>query len=76
LDIEIFPNPTQDQINIIGNTLELEQSKIYNVLGQNVTNVTEIISDRESISVIDLSILTTGMYYLKTKTTVNKVYKQ
>ncbi|PHQ78359.1 MAG: hypothetical protein COB65_13970 [Thalassobium sp.] len=74
--IEIFPNPTQDRITISGNSLKLEQIKIYNVLGQDVTSFTEIISIDKSILLIDLSILTTGIYYIKTKTTANKVYKK
>lgn len=74
--IKIFPNPTKDQITIIANSLESEQIKIYNVLEQDVTGITEIISDKESILVIDLSSLTTGMYYIKSQTTANKVYKQ
>ena len=74
--IEIFPNPTESQITIIGNILELEQVKIYNTLGQDVTMFSTQISYDESKIVIDLSDLSEGMYYIQTKTTANKVYKQ
>jgi hypothetical protein len=74
--VTIYPNPVANEITIVGNSLELEQVKFFNVLGQDVTNRTEIINNNKSSLVIDLSSLTTGLYYCKTKTTANKVYKQ
>jgi len=75
-EIEIYPNPTKNQITILGSSYELEQVKIYNVLGQDVTILTEKIINNESKIIINLLNLNTGMYYVKTKTTSNKVYKQ
>lgn len=74
--VTIYPNPVANEITIVGNSLELEQVKFFNVFGQDVTNRTEIINNNKSSLVIDLSSLTTGLYYCKTKTTANKVYKQ
>ncbi len=74
--IEIYPNPTNNDINIEGNHSELKQLKIYNVLGHDVTALTKQISGSDSKLIIDLSSLNAGMYYIKTKTTANKVYKQ
>ena len=74
--IEIFPNPTESQITIIGNIIELGQVKIYNTLGQDLTNFTNKIDSGKLKLIIDLSELNEGMYYIKTKTTANKVYKQ
>ena len=73
---EIYPNPTDNQITIIGSESELKQVKIYNTLGQDVTMLTYYITNNNSKMVIDLSNLRPGMYYIKTKTTANKVYKQ
>ena len=73
--IEIFPNPTKNQITITGNKSELETINIYSVLGQNVTNKT-IIKKLDSKVIIDLTKLSEGTYYIRTKTTANKVYKQ
>jgi len=75
-NIEIFPNPTKNQITIVGGTHDLEDLKIYNVLGQDVTIFTKKINSNKSKRIIDLSKLSEGTYYIKTKTTANKVYKQ
>jgi len=74
--IKIFPNPTENQITVSGSSIELEQVKIYNTLGRDVTIFTKQINNSESILIINLSDLSEGMYYIKTKTTANKVYKQ
>ena len=75
-NIITYPNPTENQIIVKGNLQELEQIKIYNVFGQDVTNHTKIINGSKSSLEIDLSNLSDGIYYIKTKTTTNKVYKQ
>lgn len=75
-EIEILPNPTEGQITIIGDVFELDQVKIYNTLGQDVTIFTKQKRNGKSKLTIDLLDLAEGMYYIKTKTTANKVYKQ
>ena len=73
--LEIFPNPTNSSITINGNSDELEEVLVYNSLGQNVSPLTQIISKTESNLVLDLSNLNSGIYYIKTKNTSNKVTK-
>jgi len=73
--IEIYPNPTDNYITIIGKDNELERVDIYNVLGQNVTSNT-LIQHLDNKVIINLSKLSEGTYYIRTKTTSNKVYKQ
>jgi hypothetical protein len=75
-NLEIYPNPSRNQITIKGNKAELAQIIIYNVLGQDVTKLTKEIIHNDSELKIDLSDLKSGTYYIKTKTTANKVYKQ
>lgn len=74
-NIQLYPNPTSDQIVILGDKLELSEINIFNTLGQNVNILTTIQQNEKKVT-IDMSILSTGMYYIKTKTTANKVYKQ
>lgn len=74
--IGVFPNPTKSQITIIGNTYQLDQVIIYNTFGQDVTSLTNKIIHDKSKLIIDLTNLGDGIYYIKTKTTANKVYKQ
>ncbi|MDB4533703.1 T9SS type A sorting domain-containing protein [Vicingaceae bacterium] len=74
--VSIYPNPATNQIIIKGIAYELEEIVIYNTLGQNVTLLINQVITNENQLVIDMSKLNTGMYYVKTKTTANKVYKQ
>ena len=74
--IELFPNPVNHQLTIVGNETELKNITIYNTIGQDVTKLTKQIIGDESKIVVDLSNLNTGSYIIKTKTTANKVYKQ
>lgn len=74
--VMVYPNPTENQITLVGSLSELEQVKIYNALGQDVTEFTKQIASDKSKLMIDLSSLNEGLYYIKTKTTANKVYKQ
>ena len=72
----IYPNPINNQITIHANEQELTNIKIYNMLGQDVTNRIKQLSKSDNNVVIDLSNLTSGLYTVKTRTTANKVYKK
>jgi len=74
--IEIYPNPTSNKMILVGNLHELEVINVYNILGEEVTNQIILIENNKQKTIIDLSKLSTGTYYIKTKTTANKVYKQ
>ena len=74
--LQIYPNPTGNTINIVGSAFELEEIVVFNSIGQNVTTRTTITNANKGKIVLDLSQLNTGMYFVKTKTTTNKVYKQ
>ena len=75
-NLQIFPNPTNSYITIMGKEVEFSEVIVYNTLGQDVTELTkEIITNGKQL-VIDLSELNTGFYYIKTKNTSNKVYKE
>ena len=74
--IIIYPNPTTDYITIIGNSIELEAVNVYDILRKNVSCSAIIKKINNKKIVIDLSELSGGIYYIRTKSTVNKVYKQ
>jgi hypothetical protein len=75
--LQISPNPTNSLIHISGsNKIELSEIRLYNTLGQDVTNLTKLINEDDKKLVIDLSRVNSGLYYIKTKTEVNKIYKQ
>jgi len=75
IDIKIHPNPTNNSITIIGDFSELSIIHIFNALGQDVTNYTSKEHSNEKI-IIDLSNLSNGIYYIMTKNSSNKVFKQ
>ncbi len=74
--IEVYPNPTSNLITVSGIISALNEIQIINALGQDVTNLTTVSKTSESTVLIDLSQLAKGIYYLKTKTTTNSVYKK
>tara|TARA_B100000809_G_scaffold266457_1_gene329273 strand:- start:7491 stop:8744 length:1254 start_codon:yes stop_codon:yes gene_type:complete len=74
--IEMYPNPANNKFTIFGCKNELDKINIYNTIGQDITLLTQQIENNETKVIIDLSKLSSGVYYIKTKTTGNKLYKQ
>jgi len=74
--VSVYPNPTNSLIKIEGCRKEIETIGVYNMLGQKLIKIVTPVEKNKKRVTIDLSYLKTGIYYLKTKTTVNKVYKQ
>ena len=72
----IHPNPTNGVISISGTKSELAEIKIFNTFGQDISKVVNIVHTNETSATVDLSSLSQGMYYVKTKTKVSKVYKE
>ena len=74
--IQIYPNPTNDFVIVIGNEFELKSVTIYNLLGENITESVTFKEGGNKKLVLDLSKLNSGVFFIKTKTTINKIYKQ
>ena len=75
-EVQVYPNPTNSQINIVGNKFELGKIKVLNTLGQDVSTIATVVHTNKSTATVDLSNLSKGIYYVKTKTTTKKVLKQ
>lgn len=75
-EVVIYPNPANNQITIQANEQELQGIKIFNTIGQDVTNLTKQLSKTDNSVIIDLSNLANGIYRVKTVTSANIVYKQ
>ncbi|MFK8044027.1 MAG: T9SS type A sorting domain-containing protein, partial [Crocinitomicaceae bacterium] len=73
--LEVYPNPTHNQIVIIGEEGDFDLLKIYNLIGQDVTRLVKYTKEGESKLLIDMANLGEGVYYIKTKTSTNKVIK-
>ncbi len=74
-EIDVSPNPTSNRIAIEGTEEELNTIKIYNMLGQDISNLTQTVRSNSTIITLDLSNLSDGMYWLITKSSATKVYK-
>lgn len=75
VNTQIYPNPTDHHITLVTSPSELEQLRIFNSLGQEVSLYMSIEVQSPGVVLIDLSELAAGIYLLKTQTTSHKVYK-
>lgn len=75
-DLVVYPNPTYNQVTVEGDVKELEQLKIYNSLGQDITSKTKKLTQNSTRLMIDISSLATGIYYFTTEHSVTKVRKE
>lgn len=68
---KVYPNPANSILNIesLASGLEPEEIKIYSIAGQ-------VLMEQKFAPIINLSGLTTGMYYLEITTAKRGVYKQ
>lgn len=73
---EVYPNPSKNRITIAGDLFDINEVTIYNTLGQDMSNLTEQIESSNTKLIIDISKLKSGVYYIKTNSTVSKVYKK
>jgi hypothetical protein len=74
--IEFYPNPVDDKLTILGSIDELRNISIYNLAGQEIILGDQSWSQDQGELVIDLSTLKTGIYFLKTKSGLQKIYKK
>lgn len=74
--VVVFPNPTDNVINIKLNSETIEDIKIYNILGKEVSSEILILSQTNNKVVLDLSNLLNGIYYLKVNNFNTKVVKK
>jgi hypothetical protein len=72
--IKIYPNPGVNQITIEGEESELNDLKIYDMVGLEVKSITR--TNQTNGILMDVSVLPQGLYTIRTKTSTQKVYKQ
>ena len=75
-EVLVFPNPTSDFITIKGNAQELENYKIFSMLGLDITNIIKVVNQGSFRVELDFSALPAGVYTLITETSSHKIHKQ
>lgn len=69
-----YPNPVHNQTFVRGNKKELENIKVFNILGQDVTNRVFLFPNGSRVE-LDLSRLPNGLYAIKSGKKSIKIYK-
>ena len=64
--ITIYPNPAQDRLFVAGKVHEIIDVKLYNPLGQEVTQILKMKFSSDGVLEIDLTGLAKGIYLFST----------
>jgi len=74
--VNIYPNPTKNNITIVGSEDELESILLMNYLGEDVAQSILITENQTTKKEINIAKLPAGIYFLKTKILVSKILKE
>jgi hypothetical protein len=73
-DIIVYPNPTNGELRITNYELQITNVEFFDIYGRKIQMAT--ISFNSPVTVIDISRLTAGVYFLKISTEVGQVIKK
>lgn len=76
LGLSIYPNPAISDVTIIGQPSEINQLKIYNSYGQEITSIVNFTRVSKSHLLIDISTLLPGVYFVNTTNNNGLIVKQ
>lgn len=74
-ELIIYPNPTINQLTISGSRNELSSYRLINLLGQDITDKTNLISYTPTQLQLEVSAIPPGIYFIRTANKVSKFYK-
>lgn len=75
-EVLIFPNPTNGQITIVANDEEMAGFGVFDMQGGNVTGQVELKRNGAQNHTADLRRLPSGVYTVRTRSNVSRIYKQ
>ena len=76
-ELLIYPNPATGIINILGNFDQLNEVRLFNHLGKDLTNDIEFSLDENSQKLkLDLTPLKAGLYIVKSNSKAYKIHKK
>lgn len=73
--VNIYPNPAHNEITIASDNTELSELRIYNILGQDLSHLIIVSKENSNKLKVDITALTHGVYFIRTKNTVNTFTK-
>lgn len=73
--IAIYPNPAIDVVTVVAKECKLQDLTIFNTYGQDVTHLIQAQESGQEKFFIDLSGLNKGVYFVKVKDSIKKLYK-
>ena len=75
-NINVFPNPTLDQVQLDVKLSNINAIRVFNLVGQDVTSKVSISQNGENSFQLSLLSLAAGLYFIQTPDASTKVYKQ
>ncbi len=72
----MYPNPANNTLILEGNKWALKQVKLFNILGEQVTSSVKILNLSDNELKINLSGLPSGIYIIRTNTSISKIIKR
>lgn len=75
-DVVIFPNPTNNLVNVTGEALKIDELFLFDLFGKDVTS--QIVVQENGVSTLTLTLgaLAKGVYFLKTKSQTLRIVYQ
>lgn len=74
--VRMYPNPADDYISIEANSSEMEGFKVFDLQGGDMTGNVEVSVIQSSLYKINLSELPSGIYTMRTRSAVDRIYKR
>ncbi|MEM8908833.1 MAG: T9SS type A sorting domain-containing protein, partial [Bacteroidota bacterium] len=71
-DLDIFPNPANDEITVVGNVKESGLLELYDLHGKSLLAFTQIEELTSNALTIDVGALPEGLYFLKLGNAISK----
>lgn len=73
--IKVYPNPFDSKLTLSKNKIKLEEIEVFNILGQNVTNLLIVSSSNQNEIQLNTSALEKGSYILRVNSESLKIVK-
>ena len=76
LQPSVYPNPFKRSTRIEASEAEIENLRIFNLLGQDITSQIEFIKENKTVVFLDFNDVNPGTYFINSATTNTKVIKE